>query len=131
MLSIHDDTHNTGYVISASSIGSDLTADIEYAKSRISSLQPKLGELRFFSVQSIASAYTSSGFNGWVPADGKSYYLSDFLLSDDIKTLFKSSSKTFTVPVLSSFLKFTDDLSLSTYEVEPRVCLRKHGAEYH
>lgn len=124
LATVHDMTNSTSTQMSAISI--DDPSYAEYAKARISSLQPKLGELKFLSMLSHIASYNDPKFNGWVPADGRQYELQDFVLSSSLTSIFQHTASTFVVPTLSSFIRLACDLSACTAEVSPHFALRSH-----
>jgi len=74
----------------------------------ISAAQPKIGTMKFAAVDDLSSCdiqtnMQESSFIGWVPANGQTYYLSDFLLSSELMLMYGEDNGTFSVPCLSSF----------------------------
>ena len=73
-------------------------------------VEPMVGTLKFVALSSIKTnssiQYRSDDFDGWLYPDGTTFYLSDFALSSQLKTLYgNSDNTTFTLPVINNFLK--------------------------
>lgn len=123
----YDSNHHyqtSSYIISATYLSS---IDVDSIKHNIDKMQPKLGEMRFFASQAMP-AYNNTDFAGWVPLDSTTYQLTNFILSADIrdKSIFQHNSTTFTVPSVSTFMKFNVDLAKSTQDVNARVIVPSH-----
>ena len=77
---------------------------------RFTAAEPTIGSLKFVALSDIKSnssiQYKSADFDGWLYPDGSSFFLSDFALSNELKTLYgSSSSNQFTLPNLRNFVK--------------------------
>lgn len=67
---------------------------------------------------------------GWVPADGTTYWLSDFVMSSSLDLMYgDGDSKSFTVPSLSSFCKMSTLSSFHSAGFD-EVAKHSHSALY-
>lgn len=68
-------------------------------------------------------------FIGWLPADGASYQLTDFVLSSHLTTIFNSRNGSFSTPDLQHFFKFSSSLGSSSKVVDGKTSLLPHAHE--
>ena len=125
VLSMHDVTNDKDYNVALSVINSELTPDeYEHIQSTLSAKRPKLGELRFIAVSDLQIYKDmfdpeNANFVGWVPADGKTYNINNFILSDYMHLVFNAkTADTFYVPQLQEFCKINDSFNSSSYEIQ-------------
>lgn len=104
-------------------------------KDAIDNAQPKIGTIQMLAISSLPPGYTSdpeiSDFNGWVPADGTTYDLSDFeqSVASTINELYgDGNGTTFTVPDLNGFFKIHNnpDIGCSLQMHEHYTALPRH-----
>ena len=90
LLKIDDNTHNMTFNVSASQ-ERDVDDDeyTIYARNRISSLQPKLGQVMFnANKKAVCIDPDDPNFMGWLPANGSMYDSTKFVLSNDFSNVF-------------------------------------------
>lgn len=72
-------------------------------------IEPAVGSLKFVAKYSIDNNssinYRSDSFDGWLYPDGSTFELKDFMLSNEIARLYRSSDTTFTLPDFRKFIK--------------------------
>ena len=129
LLKIVDETHNKTFNVSASCKHDDSTDEYRrYAKNRISSLQPKLGEVMFnANKRAVCINPDDSAFIGWLPANGEWYKINKFSLSDDFSKVFYVSNGQMMVPSIQNFIKFTISLNENVIDLDYRTCLPAHS----